>query len=621
MIIRSFIKTLLFIFCLLFLFSAYSQEIIPDHVEPPFWWTGMNHSGLQLLVHGKDIASTEASLVYDGVTLLRTNRTGNPNYLFLDLAIEAKASPGEFTIEFHKDGALMARYQYRLYGRHPGSSQRKGFDASDVIYLVMPDRFANGDTTNDSVAGMLEKADRNDPNGRHGGDMKGISDHLDYIKDLGVTALWLNPFLENNNPRFSYHGYAITDFYKTDPRLGTNTDYLKLVDSCHSLGIKVIMDMVFNHCSTYHWFIQDLPSYDWIHQFSQYTPSNFRASTLMDSHASEYDRTKMLTGWFDRHMADLNQKNIFLTTYLIQNSIWWIEYAGLDGIRLDTQPYVYKDMIAQWGQRIKEEYPDFTIVGEAWLQDESMTAYFQEDAHNSDGYNSFIPGVTDFPLYYALSVVFNEEESYSTGMAKLYDVIAQDFLYAHPNRNLVFADNHDLTRFFTSVNEDLDKYRMGMTYILTTRGIPVIYYGTEILMTGHAEKGHGTIRTDFPGGWPGDPKNAFTAAGRTEQQNQAFNFIRKLITWRDAKPMIHDGYLKHFVPDDGIYTYFRYNNTGTVMVIMNNTMEQKTVSTGNYSECMGDYSSGYDVTGGNRIEELNTIDVPAKTARIIELKK
>ncbi len=618
--IRIMIGSFFFILSLLIPHFVYAQDTVPDHVEPPFWWTGMNDSSLQLLVHGRDIATTDPFIDYDGVTLVKTNRIDNPNYLFLDLIIDKYTLHGAFTIAFRRGDSVVARYRYHLYERRHGSSQRKGFDASDVVYLIMPDRFADGDTTNDNMPGMLEKADRHDPNGRHGGDLKGITDHLDYITDLGVTALWLNPVLENNNPSYSYHGYAITDFYKTDPRLGTNDEYLDLIDSCHARGLKVIMDMVFNHCSTFHWFIRDLPSYDWIHQFPEYTPSNFRASTLMDSHASGYDRTKMLTGWFDRHMADLNQKNVFLTDYLIQNSIWWIEYTGLDGIRLDTQPYVYKEMIAQWGQRIRKEYPFFTIVGEAWLQDESMTAYFQEDAHNSDGYNSFIPGVTDFPLYYALSRVFNENEGYFTGLAGLYDVIAQDFVYAHPERNLVFADNHDLTRFFTSVGDDFNKFRMGMAYILTTRGIPVIYYGTEILMTGRAEEGHGHVRADFPGGWPGDTLNAFTAPGRTTRQNEAFNFLQTLITWRHMKTMIHNGRLTHFVPEDGIYTYFRYNSSGTVMVIMNNTTEQKNVTTGHYSECMDDYSRGYDVMNGIMIDDLSTITVPSKSVRIIELK-
>ncbi|MCX6234267.1 MAG: glycoside hydrolase family 13 protein [Bacteroidetes bacterium] len=609
----------LFLFFIPFAWSR-SQDISIGRVEPPFWWTGMKYPELQLLVYGNDIALTEPFISYPGVLLAQTHRTENLNYLFIDLLIKEECRAGTFDIEFYKDGKSILHHVYEIKERKTGSSQRKGFDQSDVIYLIMPDRYANGNPGNDDIAGMTEKANRQDPSGRHGGDLQGIIDHLDYIQNLGVTSLWLNPFLENNNPRYSYHGYAITDFYRTDPRLGSNEDYLQLVERCHQKGMKIIMDMVFNHSSTNHWFIKDLPSPDWIHQFPDFTPSNFRASTITDPYASDYDKTRMLTGWFDRHMADLNQNNRYLTNYLIQNSIWWIEWAGLDGIRLDTQPYSNKEMIADWGKRISEEYPNFTIVGEAWLRYESMTAYYQMDSPNRDGYNSHIPCVTDFPLCFALNEAFTQEEGYYTGLARIYDVLAQDFLYGHPENNLVFVDNHDLTRFFTSVKEDPNKFKMGLAYILTTRGIPMIYYGTEILMTGNAETGHGFIRADFPGGWSEDPVNAFVPAGRTLLQNETYTYLNKLLKWRKDKQVIHKGNFRHFVPEDGIYTYFRYDNTETVMVIMNNNAIAKTVNTEHFAECMKGFSSGYDVINEQKVNELNLIEVPAKTAIIIELK-
>jgi glycosidase len=622
-IIMRFIRISLSFLILFFLPMLWcqSQEMTIDRIEPPFWWTGMAHQELQLLVHGKTITETEPSISYTGVKLVKTIRTDNPNYLFIDLIIKKGCQAGNFDITFKKEGKDILVYTYELKQRKSNSAQRKGFVQSDVLYLIMPDRFANGDPGNDDMPGMSEKANRQNPNGRHGGDLKGISDHMDYISNLGVTALWLNPVLENNNPRYSYHGYAITDFYRTDPRLGTNDNYVGFVDDCHRHGIKVIMDMVFNHCSTSHWFITDLPSADWIHQFPQYTPSNFRASTITDPHASEYDRDRMLTGWFDRHMADLNQKNELLANYLIQNSIWWTEYAGLDGIRLDTQPYSFKEMITEWGKRMNEEYPYFTIVGEAWLKYESMTAYYQNDSPNRDGYKSVIPCVTDFPLYYALNEAFTQGEGYYTGLARIYDVLAQDFVYGHPENNLVFVDNHDLTRFFTSVGDDPSKFLMGLTYILTTRGIPMIYYGTEILMPGNAESGHGFIRSDFPGGWIGDTVNAFIPSGRSIIQNETCNYLTKLLKWRKEKDVIHTGKLKHFVPEGGIYTFFRYDDAETVMVIMNNNDEIKTVSTEHYAECMKGFSSGYDVINEQTISALDTIEVPAKTALVIELKK
>jgi glycosidase len=412
--------------------------------------------------------------------------------------------------------------------REEGASERKGFDKTDVVYLIMPDRFANGDPSNDDMPGMLEKADRNNTDGRHGGDIKGISSHLDYIADLGVSAIWMNPLLENNNPEYSYHGYAITDFYNVDARFGTNEDYVNLVKSSHEKGLKVIMDMVFNHASIYNWLIEDLPSEDWIHQFSEYTRSNFRGSTIMDPHASDYDREKFLTGWFDHHMADLNQKNKLFANYLIQNSVWWIEYSGIDGIRIDTQPYSCKEFVTEWSSRVFQEYPEFNVVGEAWQQKESITAYFQKDAPNRDGYNSGIPSVTDFPMYFAMSKAFNERDGWTEGLAQIYYVLAQDFLYAAPEENLIFCDNHDLDRIYSSLGKNFSKWEMAMATLMTMRGIPMIYYGTEILMTGNAGDGHGFIRKDFPGGWPDDKTDAFTKEGRSKQQNEAFSFLQNL---------------------------------------------------------------------------------------------
>lgn len=604
--------------------SSYGQDRTTNiqKVEPPFWWVGMNNPELQILVYGSDIGLTTPKVDHPGILLVEIKRVENPNYLFLTLRIEEDCKPGKFEIRFTKAGTVSLNWSYELKSRKEGSAERKGFDRTDALYLLMPDRFSNGDPSNDFMRIMTEPVDRTNPNGRHGGDIQGILNHLDYIKETGFTGVWINPLVENNNPEYSYHGYAITDFYRTDPRLGTNTDYLKLVNTCHLKGLKVIMDVVFNHASVYHWFIKDLPMAGWIHQFDTYTPSNFRASALPDPHASEFDRTRMLTGWFDEHMADLDQRNPLLATYLIQNSIWWIEYSGIDGIRIDTQPYPYKEFISTWGEAIFSEYPDFNVVGEAWLQKEAFTAYFQKGSPNPDGYNSNIPSVTDFPMYGALNAAFNEEETWTDGLLRIYYVLAHDYLYGDANENLIFVDNHDLTRFYTAVGQDYNKWKMAMAVLTTMRGIPCFYYGTEILMAGNKDKSHGDVRQDFPGGWIGDTRNAFVREGRTVQENTAYDYLRRLLQWRKTQPAIHYGELKHFVPEDNVYVYFRYNDRSCIMVALNNNEhELKALDQEKFVEFLNGYSVGKNVITGETVKYLGAFTVPPKSALILELKK
>ncbi len=608
------------LFTSLIIAGIQAQDIRLSRIEPPFWWTGMNDPGLQLLVYGDNIGLTTPRITGQGVTVSSFTRVRNDNYLFIELLINGKAEPVTLRIDFlYKDSVLFSK-PYELEQRRPGSADRRGFSSSDVIYLLMPDRFVNGDPGNDSVAGMAEHRDRSNPDGRHGGDLQGVTDHLNYLADLGITALWMNPFLENNNPKYSYHGYAITDFYRTDPRLGTNEMFVSLVEACHRKGIKVIMDQILNHASIQHPFMQDPPDESWVHQHPEFTRSNFRASTIMDPYASQYDRDRMLNGWFDHHMPDLNQKDPLLLRYLIQNSIWWIEYANLDGIRLDTQPYPDGDATAAWSSALFMEYPFFNVVGEAWMQQESMTAYFQKDTPNPDGYNSGIPTVTDFPLYYALNRSFNEKEGWDEGLARIYLLRAQDYLYGNPDKKLLFCDNHDLNRFYSGIGEDMNAYRMGLTYIMTSPGIPMIYYGTEILATGFESQGHGFIRTDFPGGWQEDAVNCFIVAGRTESQNEAFDFLQKLLSWRKTNPAIHSGKMIHFVPEDGIYVFFRESEDATVMVIFNNNDSQKMVTTERFVECMNGCTSALDPITGERINDVGTIRVSAKSATILELQ-
>jgi len=614
-------KNIFVILFTLITFSLSAQEARIEKVEPPNWWVGMKNPRLQLLIYGKNIAKTTPEIRHDGITLTEIKRTDNPNYLFLNLVVSESLKPGNIIITFTGEDKTFT-YDYFFRERRAGSAEREGFNASEVMYLLMPDRFANGDTLNDNIPGMTEKADRSNKNGRHGGDIKGIVDHLDYLHELGIKSLWINPLVENNNPEYSYHGYAITDFYNIDPRYGTNDDYIDLVNKSHSKDIKVVMDMVFNHCSVYHWFIRDLPSDNWIHQFDEFTKSNFRAPTTFDPYASEYDKTKMLTGWFDVHMADLNQRNKWLATYLIQNSIWWIEFADLDGIRIDTQPYSYKEFLTKWGEAIFNEYPNFNVVGESWLHKEAFVAYFQGGTDNFDGYDSNIPSVTDFPLRNALSSAFNEKDGWLEGLAKFYYVHAQDFLYGDPNNLLVFADNHDLDRIYSSLKENLNNWKMSMALMLTTRGIPCIYYGTELLMKGLEHEGHGYIREDFPGGWQNDARNAFIEKGRTTDENEAFDYLKRLINWRNSRMVIHEGNFKHFIPEDNTYVYFRYSEEDCTMVAFNNNpSEMKALDASRYKECIDQYTYAVNVVTGEPVYLMDTFMIAPKSVLILDFKK
>lgn len=590
-------------------------------VEPPSWWVGMKHDKLQLMVHAENISETTPVLDYKGITVESVVKVENPNYLFINLAISDQTSPGSFNIDFRKKKKVVASYNYQMNERILNTELFRGFDNSDVIYLLMPDRFANGDPSNDNVEGMLEQADRTNSLGRHGGDLKGIIDHLDYLAELGVTALWINPLLENNMPKQSYHGYAITDFYKVDPRYGTNEDYKMLVETAHQKGLKIIMDMVANHAGTGYYWHNDLPMKNWYNQWPEPTKSNFRGTAHIDPHASCADYGKMVKGWFDYTMADLNQHNEFLAEFIIQNTIWWIEYLGLDGIRQDTYQYAYKDFMAEWMQRILLEYPDYNVVGEVWLNYAPMTAYWLDNETNHDGYRSYLTNVFDFPLMYAVDKAFHEEDGWDRGTLRLYETLAQDYLYSNPMNIVVFTGNHDGDRFFTKMQEDLRKYKMGMVFYMTVRGIPHMYYGGEILMTGKEHDGHGYIREDFPGGWPGDEVNAFTKGGRTPMQQEAYSFTRHLLNWRKGNKIVQYGKFTQYIPENGVYVYFRHNEEGSVMVMLNNTEEEKDVDLSRFSKNIDGFSKGRSVLTRKLFENLDKIIVPAKSPMIVELIK
>jgi glycosidase len=602
--------------------NLFSQNDIKiTRIDPPSWWTNIKYNHVQLMVYGENLSDANVSFNNTGILVDQIHYPSNSHYLFVDISIKHEAKPGNYNLICKNDNKKTTIFSFELKKHLDSSASNKGLSSSDVIYLLMPDRFSNGNPNNDSKPGMLEIANRLDPNGRHGGDIKGIVNHLGYIRDMGFTALWITPLLENNMQSYSYHGYAITDLYKIDPRFGINSDYRNLVDSAHKKGLKVIMDMVFNHCGTNNRFIGDLPDSDWVHQWPSFTRSNYRGEVNTDPYASDYDKTKMEKGWFDVTMADLNQDNPFVYSYLLQNSIWWIEYAGIDGIRMDTYPYPQKNKMADWAKTIRELYPDFWIVGETWLREPSHTAYWQEHKNNYDGFNSFLPSVTDFPTYFALKDALNQEDGWTEGLSKFYYVLSQDFLYSNPQNLLIFPDNHDLNRFYTDVYEDFNKFRMGMVYILTTRGIPQIYYGTEILMTGDKALSDGFIRKDFPGGWASDTINAFTGKGLDSIEVEAQEYFKKLLNWRKNTPVIHTGKFKQFIPEKGIYVYFRYNESSAVMVILNKNNKEVKLETSRFNEVLKQYHSAKDIINDKSITNFNEITLAPVSPLILELEK
>jgi glycosidase len=582
----------------------------------------MHNPELQLMISGKNIAGASVKVDYESAKLKAVSSLESPNYLFIDLEILPGAKPGTFPIELVKAGETITSFDYELKKRETGSSSRTGFNNSDVIYLLMPDRFANGDPANDVIPGMRESVvDRSDRTGRHGGDLKGIRDHLDYLAGMGFTALWMNPILENDMEQVSYHGYSTTDFYKVDPRYGSNEEFQELSTLAGEKGIRMIMDMIFNHIGLYHWWMEDLPSADWINNYPDYVRTNHRRTVNQDPYASEYDRKLMVDGWFVPTMPDLNLHNRYLVNYLIQNSIWWIEYAHLAGIRMDTYTYPAKEAMAEWNRRVLAEYPNFNIVGEEWSTDPGLVSYWQRGKVNSDWYQGDLPSLFDFPLQAALKESLLAEEGWDSGWLKLYETLASDYLYPDPYNLVIFPDNHDMSRFYMQLGMDAGLYKLGIIYILTTRGIPQFLYGSEILMTHTESDHHGDIRKDFPGGWKGDAVNGFTGEGLGVQEKAMQEFFRELLNWRKANPLIHSGRMVHFAPLNGIYVYGRYNDEKSVLVVLNKSSEKEAFPVNRLAEFTSDFTYGTDVITGIRIELNGEIQVPAKTGYIIELRK
>ena len=545
-----------FVLSLGFCLPVWSKVKI-QKAEPAFWWSGMKNPELQILLYGTDIATDSVSITASDIRVKEIVKLQNPNYLLLYLDL-SETAPQQFDIRLTKNGEQTI-IPYQIKAREKDSSAREGFHASDVLYLVMPDRFANGNPENDVVPGMREsKVDRADMYARHGGDLKGIKDHLDYFTDLGVTAIWLNPIQKNDMGGGSYHGYAITDYYEVDPRFGDNEEFRQLVRAAHEKGLKIVMDMIFNHCGSEHFFFKDKPSDNWFNFQDHFVQTGYQTMPQMDVHRSDYDKVKNVDGWFTRSMPDLNQRNRHVASYLIQNSIWWIEYAGINGIRQDTHPYADFDMMARWCRAVNAEYPDFNIVGETWVGSNVGVSFWQKDSKVAYPRNSCLPSVMDFPLMNIMSSAFG----WNNGLASIYDYLSQDIVYADPMNLLVFLDNHDTSRFYkVPPTGDLNRFKQALAFLLTVRGIPQIYYGTEILMAADKSEGDGALRRDFPGGWAGDKQNAFTPSGRTLLQNEAYTYVSKLLNWRKGNDAIGKGSFKHFITQNEVYVYERkYGN-------------------------------------------------------------
>lgn len=598
--------------------TAYAAQI--EHLEPAFWWAGMKEPKLQLMVHGKNIQQAQVELNYPGVKLLGLQKVENPNYLFVDLELTADAKPGSFELVFTNKGKVLARHNYSLLARQPGSAQRQGFSQKDLIYLITPDRFVNGDTSNDQVKGLAEGLNRAAPGGRHGGDIAGMRQALPYLQQLGVTQIWPQPLTENNSPAYSYHGYAATDLYKIDPRFGTNSDYKNFVSEANKLGIGVLQDIVVNHIGSKHWWLTDLPEKSWLNYNASFFPTNHARTTVQDPYAAKVDAKAFVDGWFVESMPDLNQRHPLLATYLIQNSVWWVEYANLSGIREDTYSYADKDFLTAWSKRLLSEYPNFNIVGEEWSANPVVVSYWQKGKQNADGYQSFTPSMMDFPLYYALLSALTEEESWDKGWVKLYEALGNDVIYPNPTNLVLFEGNHDTARLFSLLNEDRDLYRMAIIYLLTAPRIPQLYYGTEILKLSPKQRDDGLVRSDFPGGWAGDAVNAFSGQGLSKAQLEAQQLVKKLANYRKTSSVLQQGKMKHFSPVEGVYSYVRYQDNSQVWVFFNKNAEAKTVDLNRYSELMPAHARFKDVLTGQPIQTKGQLKLAGRSSVLLELQ-
>lgn len=606
-------------------------------VFPPNWWADMENPRLEIMIYEKDIARyNEVTSTNEGITVEYVKREANPNYLFVGLRIGPGVKPGSFQLNLASRGRapesqVVKQSDSQIVGKtvtyellpHPRKSwtARQQLSAQDLIYLIMPDRFANGDPDNDVVPEMNEvHLNRQKFFFRHGGDLQGVINKLDYLEDLGVTALWLNPVLENNQPYASYHGYAVTDHYRIDRRFGTNEKYKELVSKAHAKGIKIIMDVIFNHVGDEHYLMRDLPGSDWIHQWPEYTKTTYRAPTLLDPNASEYDRKLMTDGWFDKHMPDLNQQNPHVANYLIQNSIWWTLWSDQDAFRIDTYAYANGEFAAEWNRRLLAEIPHLGIFGETWVHGPGVQAWFTGGRNIHQDFDTHLPGVTDFQLYYAIQEALGRGPGWTEGVNRIYYTLAQDYLYEDPTKNVIFLDNHDISRLFTTLGEDMTKMKSALALLLTMRGIPMLNYGTELGFTGAGGAFGEAGRVDFPGGFPGDETDLFQPADRNETQAELHDYITQLANFRKQSKALTHGKSIQFVPRDGVYIYFRQYGEETVMVVFNGNNDPVTLDDlSPYQEMLGGYGAGYDVGRGLENVPLEDLALEGKGVMVLRL--
>ena len=595
-----------------------------DRIEPTNWYVGLKDASVQLMVYGEGIRDAEVNIDYAGVVIDSLVRLDSPNYLLIYLNTRG-AQPGTMEIAF-KQGRSKKKVKYQLLAREMSGDKRKGFTNADVLYMLMPDRFADGNPANNQIAGMQPyKNDRTKPSLRHGGDIEGIRQHLDYFTQLGVTALWFTPVLENNSPDsdngFStYHGYATTNYYKVDPRFGTNEEYRRLIQEAHSRGLKVVMDMIFNHCGDYHPWLKDMPSHDWFNQpdyKNNYLQTSYKLTPVMDPYASEVDLKETVEGWFVPSMPDLNHHNVHVMNYLIQNSIWWIETVGIDGIRMDTYPYAYADAMARWMKRLDNEYPNFNVVGETWVENPAYTAAWQKD--NKMGKpESYLKTVMDFSFYEKIDSAKHEEtDGWWRGYNRVYNSLCHDYLYPNPSSVMAFIENHDTDRFLRN-GQDVAALKQALALLLTIKRIPQLYYGTEVLMNGTKEVTDGNVRKDFPGGFPGDTQNSFTPQGRTPAQNEMFNWLSALLHWRQGNEVISKGKMTQFIPYNGIYVVARTYNGKNAVTIINGTNEHRWMKLDRYSEVFGNATVARDIPTRKTVDLNGVISLPARETLVLE---
>ena len=619
-------KKILISYCLLFISYFCLAQTESYKCYPTHWFTGMKWNRVQVMVHGDKIGLKKnmRMVSYPGVKMEKLNKVENPNYLFIDLNISSNAKPGIITfneevadyIHFHK----IFSFELKPRRKGNGSFYAQGVTSKDFIYLILPDRFSNGDPSNDKIPGMRDQSlNRDTVFNRHGGDLQGVQNHLDYLQNLGVTTIWLNPVLENDMPRRTEHGYAFTDHYKIDPRIGGEKAYHDLIDATHAKGMKIIQDAVYNHVGLYHFTVQDPPMKDWLHQWPKFTRTTYKDQVLFDPYAVPSQKKQMADGWFEPMMPDMNQTNPYVANFLIQHAIWTVEEFGIDGWRIDTYAYNDLEFMNRCNKALTDEYPKLTMFGETWVHGVPNQSYFVQNNYNIP-YKSNLQASTDFQTLWGITDAMTKDFGWDDGINRLYTTLAQDFVYKDPSRQVIFLDNHDMSRFFSVVNEDVTKYRSALTWLLTCRGIPQIYYGDELATTGTTSPNDGYVRLDFPGGWPGDKINKFTSEGRTKRDDSIYHHLTTLANYRKTSSALTTGKMMQYVPEDGIYVYFRYDNKQTIMIIMNTAKTGKKINVEKYKERIAGFFKMKNIFTGNTTS-LKDISIEAKESVVYELIK